>query len=405
MTPHGAGSTRWTVLGVALAVQVAISLVSAAMAVLLPFVKAEFHLTFAQAGLLANFSFVGGFLAIALAGLAVDALGDRFVLILGGLLAGLAALAAAFSPTFLILLTALVVMGVGIAAPTPAGGVAVRRAFPRRLRGMVMSIRQTGLPLGFFFAALILPAVAIAHGWRAAMVVAGLISIVVALGCLAVYRSAEPAGQVEGESRGLGNVFKRDSAIAAGGAVFLVAAQMSLLTYLVSYLIHDRRLTITAAATFLAIAQLGGAGGRILWGVVSDRLLGGSRRTTLQLAAATGAAGSLALAALPSQSPAAVLLVAVLIAAAGSVGWNGVQLSFLAELARPGTEGRNLGIGLMIQQPGILAGPFLFGLVADITGSFRLAWVLLAGFLGTAILIISRARETVPRERESAGAA
>lgn len=405
MTSRGRASTRWTVLGVALAVQIAISLVSAAMAVLLPFVKAEFHLTFAQAGLLANFSFVGGFLAIALAGLAVDALGDRFVLVLGGLLAGLAALAAAFSPSFLILLAALVVMGVGIAAPTPAGGVAVRRAFPVRLRGMVMSIRQTGVPIGFFFAALILPAVAIGHGWRAAMVVAGLISIVVALGCLAIYRSAEPVEQAEGESRGLRNVFKRDSAIAAGAAVFLVAAQMSLLTYLVSYLIHDRRLSLTAAATYLAIAQLGGAGGRVLWGVVSDRLLGGSRRTALQLAAATGAAGSLALAALPLHTPAAVLLAGVLIAAAGSVGWNGVQLSLLAELARPGTEGRNLGIGLMIQQPGILAGPFLFGLVADLTGSFRLAWVLLAGFLMAAILIVSRARDTLPTAMESAGAA
>lgn len=50
----------------------------AGVTVLDPFLKAEFHRTFAQAGLLANFfRSWAAFLAIALAGLAVDALGDR----------------------------------------------------------------------------------------------------------------------------------------------------------------------------------------------------------------------------------------------------------------------------------------------------------------------------------------
>lgn len=379
----------------ALAVQTAISVVAAAMAVLLPFVKDEFHLSFAEAGVVVNFSFVGGLLATALAGLAVDALGDRFVLVLGGILAGVGAWAVAISFNFWVLLVVLVVMGVGYATATPAGSVAVRRAFPLRLRGMVMSIRQTGVPFGYFFAALILPSVAINRGWRAAMVVAGLISIVAALIALVVYRSAEPVERVAGERRGFRNVFNRDSAIASSGGVFLVAAQMSLLTYLVSYLIHDRHLPLTTAAVYLAIAQLGGAGGRVLWGVVSDRLLGGRRRTALLLAAGTGAVGALILAALPFGAPLPILVAAVLVSAAGAVGWNGVQISYLSELARPGTEGRNVGIGLTIQQPGILAGPFLFGLVADLTGSFRLAWILLAGFLGTAMLIMSAARESI----------
>jgi MFS transporter, ACS family, hexuronate transporter len=379
----------------ALAVQTAISVVAAAMAVLLPFVKDEFHLSFAEAGVVVNFSFVGGLLATALAGLAVDALGDRFVLVLGGILAGVGAWAVAISFNFWVLLVVLVVMGVGYATATPAGSVAVRRAFPLRLRGMVMSIRQTGVPFGYFFAALILPSVAINRGWRAAMVVAGLISIVAALLALVVYRSAEPVERVAGERRGFRNVFNRDSAIASSGGVFLVAAQMSLLTYLVSYLIHDRHLPLTTAAVYLAIAQLGGAGGRVLWGVVSDRLLGGRRRTALLLAAGTGAVGALILAALPFGAPLPILVAAVLVSAAGAVGWNGVQISYLSELARPGTEGRNVGIGLTIQQPGILAGPFLFGLVADLTGSFRLAWILLAGFLGTAMLIMSAARESI----------
>jgi MFS transporter, ACS family, hexuronate transporter len=384
-----AGSGRWTILAMALLVQTAMSLVAAAMAVLLPFFKAEFHLTFAQAGIVANFSFIGGMIATALAGLAVDALGDRFVLVIGGIATGAAACAVAVSFNFWVLLVVLVVMGVGFATATPAGSVAVRRAFPLRLRGTVMSIRQTGVPFGFFFAALILPSIAISHGWRTAMVAAGLISILFALITLAVYRPVDPPDRLESGIHGFTSVFGRDSARAAVGGLFLVAAQMSLLTYLVSYLVHDRHLPLTTAAVYLAIAQLGGAGGRVFWGLVSDRLLDGNRRSALILAGGTGALGSLALAVLPLNAPVATLVAAILVAATGAVGWNGIQISYLSELARAGSEGRNVGIGLTIQQPGVLLGPFAFGLVADLTGSFQFAWILLGGFLAAGMLIIS----------------
>jgi len=136
-------------------------------------------------------------------------------------------------------------------------------------------------------------------------------------------------------------------------------------------------------------------------GVFSDRLLSGSRRSALLLAGGTGALGSLALAILPSGFPFPVLVVGILVCATGAVGWNGVQISFLTEQARPGSEGRSVGLGLMIQQPGVLAGPFLFGQVVDTTGSFRPAWLLLAEFLGAALLIMSAARDT-PRLRGAA---
>ena len=392
-------SQRWTILSVALAVQTAASTVGAALAVLLPFVKAEFHLTFAQAGLVANFSFIGGFLTLALAGLAVDSLGDRFVLVLGGMLSGIGAIAVSLAPNLWILLAVVLVMGAGVAMPTPAGSVAVRNAFPLRLRASVMSLRQTGIPLGAFCAALLLPPIAIAGGWRAAMVAAGAISVAVTGAGFAIYRNSGRPERGSGQGRGFRNVMNRDSIIVATAGVLLVASQFSILTYTVTFLVHDRRLTLTLAAAFLALAQLTGAGGRVLWGVVSDRLLGGSRRTALILAAATGVVGSILLGSLPAATPLPVVGASLLICTLGAVGWNGVQISFLSELARPGSEGRGVGLALMIQQPGILAGPFLFGLVVDATGSFRAAWLLLAGFLAVAGAIMSAAHER-PRDTD-----
>ena len=383
-------------LGVALAIQTATSIVVAAVPVLLPLVRAEFHLTFAQAGLVANFPFVGTFLAVALAGWAVDAVGDRAVLAFGGVLTGVAGLVCALAPTFGVILGVMLVMGVGIAMGTPAGGAAVRNAFPVRLRGMVMSMRQSGNPLGSFFAALILPSLALISGWRGAVAAAGGASILVAIIGFALYRSGVHATSAHPDRVSLLHVLTRDIVVAGTGAMLLVSAQMCLLTYLVTYLIHDRRLTIATAAFYLALALIVGALGRVLWGLVSDRLLSGSRSGALRLAAGTGALGSLALGILPSGFPFPVLVGAILVCAVGAIGWTGVQISLYSELARAGSEGRGVGLGLMIQLPGAVAGPFLFGLVIDATGSFRPAWILLGGTLGVAVLVMSAVREGVP---------
>jgi MFS transporter, ACS family, aldohexuronate transporter len=385
-------SSRWVVLWIALAIQTANSIVAASLTVLLPLIKSEFHLTFAQAGVLANFSYLGGFFTLALAGWAVDAFGDRVVLVVGALVTGFAAVACALAPTFVMILVALLIMGAGLSTPTPAGSIAVRSAFPLRLRGMAMGIRQTGMPLGSLLAALALPSIALWAGWRTAVAAAGAVSIVAAIVGLRFYRSKRLG--TSGERGGsLLHILTRDITVAAISGTLMVSGQMCLLTYLIAYLIHDRHLSITAAAVYLALASLAGVFGRVFWGVVSDRLLSGSRRRAVLLAGATGAAGSLALAILPSALPLPVIAAAVLVCATGAVGWNGVQVSFLSELARPGTEGRSVGVGQTIQQPGILIGPFLFGLVVDMTGSFRPAWALLAGFLVLAMLIMSAARE------------
>jgi MFS family permease len=395
-------STRWVVLGVALGVQMATSIVSFALPVLLPFVKADFHLTFAQAGLLSNFSFVGSFLTIALAGWAVDALGDRLIIVLGGIVSGLAALLCAAAPTRLVLLAALLVMGVGSAMPTPAGSVAVRSAFPIQLRGTVMSIRQTGVPIGGFVAALILPSIAISAGWRAALAAAGGVSIAIGLVAFTIYRSGPRAVRAQGDGGSLLHVLTRDLTITATSGILLVASQTCLLTYLIVYLIHDRGQTVTTAALFLGLAQLAGAAGRVFWGLVSDRFMRGRRRPALLLAGGTGVVASLSLAMLPGNAPFPLVVVAILACAVGAVGWNGVQIALLSELAKPGSEGRSVGLGLMIQFPGILIGPFLFGLLVDMTGSFRPAWVLLAAFLGAAVITISAVRDNLPNLKVAA---
>lgn len=369
---------------------------AAALAVLLPFLKAEYHLTFAEAGLLANLSYLGTFLTVLLAGWLVDKFGDRLVLVVGSVLTGLLAMLSALSPSFLILLGLILVMGAGIATPTPAGSSAVRSAFPLRVRGTVMGVRQTGIPLGGFVAALSLPMIAVTSGWRAAIFSAGLGATIVGIGVFLVYprdRSVSPAARMDRRGPGLRSLMGRDVGVIAGAGILLVAAQFCLVTYLIAYLLQERRLSIAMAAGVLAVAQLAGAGGRILWGAISDRLLGGRRAVVLVLTGFTAAVGSLGLAVMPRGLALPLIVVIVIVFALGALGWNGIQISLLSELAVPGTEGRTVALGLMIIQPGIVLGPLLFGLVVDATQSFRLAWALLAAALIVATLILTRAHD------------
>jgi MFS family permease len=156
------------------------------------------------------------------------------------------------------------------------------------------------------------------------------------------------------------------------------AIQISFLSYLVSYLKLELGYSLVAAGVVFSAAQISGALGRVLWGVVADHLL--RPRAVL---AALGLVMVLCGAALASFTPAwsssAVLAVCMLYGAT-AVGWNGV---FLAEVARLAPEGRVAfltGGTQFFTFAGVLIGPPLFGAIASAAGSYA------AGFVATAAL-------------------
>jgi MFS family permease len=375
--------------------QIAISTLSASLAPLLPFVKSEFGLTYGQAGLIANIAFLGTMASLLVAGWAVDALGERIVIVTGGVIAGLAAIAAGLSPILVMLIVALVVLGIGVGTATPSGTSAIRAVFARDERAFAMGVRQMGIPIGGLLAALILPSLAISHGWRLGVVAAGCAAVVIAL-VLAVTYPRRHTGQ--GSSRQAGRAARLTKNVALTGAAgnFLLAGQICLVTYLVVFLVRDWKMSITTAGLLLAVAQAAGALGRLGWGMVSDRLLNGSRRTVLIMAGLVSAGGCLVLSLLPVESPHVWLVLTIALLAGGAVGWTGVQMTLLSELAAPGFEGRTVALGMFLQQPSILLTPLAFGLIVDWTGSFRIAWQVLAAFVLIGALVLFGIREPRP---------
>ncbi len=384
-------------MAAALVVQVTVSLILLGYPAVVPFVKDDLHLTLAQAGVFASIPGLGMLLGVMAAGWTVDRTGERRVLTLGGLATGAAAALPVLAPSYPLLLAAIVVVGVGGATPTPAGARAVMVEFPRRQRGLAMGIRQTGVPLGGVLAALTLPPIAVHAGWRPALAVAGASALLgAALGAL-FYRlgggsggSSAPAAE---RPAGVLSLFNRNLLWIGGCGFIFVMGQYCLVTYVVVFLHQTWGLPLVLASLFLAATHLSGAAGRVSWGWFSDAVFGGSRRLTLVVVSLAGAAGVIAVAWIPAHEPFVFMAAAVVLAGGCVIGWNGVWVTMLAEVAPPGLQARSIAAGLTFNQPGILLGPWLFGLVVDATGSFQVAWTGLAALLVVSAGLITRAAE------------
>ena len=390
---------RWIALGSALLVQISISIIVIGMPALVPFIQADLNLSHGQVGTFVSALNVGTMCALPFAGMAVDRLGERFVLTVGGVATGLLAMSLLLPRGFWLPLLVLALVGVAAATPTPAGSKAVMSWFPLRQRATAMGIRQTGIPLGGALAALILPPLAIAWGWRYSLVLAGGIAILAAGIAFTSYRAAEGPDPVPGQPparAGIGamrEVMTRSVLFVSLSGLVLGLAQFCLLTYLVLYLRDRWGIAVAVGEGLLLAANLGGGFGRIFWGMVSDRLFGGSRRNALMLVTLLAAALSLALALLPARAPLPLLAAVALLFGSTGLGWNGLYITLVSELSRPGRHGATLGNSMLITYIGIVGAPPLFGLLVDRSHSYQLAWQLLAAVLLLSGLLLLPVRE------------
>jgi sugar phosphate permease len=391
--------THWRMLALALAAQVAVSIIIQGVPTLAPFLQADLGLTRAQVGFFNSALMFGSLCAMFFAGWVVDVKGERVALVGGNLVVGGFCFAMLATDSFL---TALLVMfgaGLGGAFPTPAGGKAVMGWFPLHQRGTAMGIRQTGIPVGGALAAALLPAIALAAGWRAAVAAGGIGCIVTAAICAWGYRNPPEAFELPAAARGRGSLrelLTRDILLLGLGGAVLTLGQFTLITYLALYLKETQGVPVAVSAGLLVLAQVAGAAGRILWGVCSDRLFQRRRKPALLLANGLAAVGALALGWLPASISHWVLFPLVAVYAFNTLGWHGCWVSLLVETAGSAQQGRTIGLGMSLMYPGIILLPPLFGWFVDHTHSWPWAWTLLSGLLVLGVLLLLPVREGRP---------
>lgn len=301
-------------------------------------------------------------------------------------------------PNVTVALLGALLLGFGYGPITPASSDMLIRTTPAVRVALVFSIKQTGVPVGGIVAGLVVPPVLVAAGsaWAlgqiAAICVASL-SLAQALHArLDAFREPRvPLPTLAGMGRPMRFVWAHPvlRRLALCTLVFSVV-QVSLTSYVVSFLNVDLRWSLVAAGAALSMSQAAGVAGRIVWGALADRWH--APRVVLLALAATMALAGLAMHWLQPDTPHAVAVVLLVVYGATAVGWNGVYLATVAQLARREQAAMATAGSLFFTYLGIVVGAPLFGLVCSALGSMGAGFAVLAIPLAWAAWMLARQR-------------
>jgi MFS transporter, ACS family, hexuronate transporter len=385
----GLHNFRWVILGLISVSHIIGATAQYGINTLAPFYKDELGLSRAQVGLffsafylaMAGFSFSAGRRA--------DRLGVRKTTFQGHLSLGLCTIAAALAPSFAWAFASFFLAGLGYSFLNPASSKGVMAWFHRDERATAMGTKQTGVPAGGVVTAVLAPQLVLLMGWRGALAVLGVINFL--FGFLFSFYWRDPPGDGAAVSEDV-RVQETQTLnmwsflpISCGTAIYLVG-QMTLITYIPLYLKDAMGFSAYWASQALALTQAGAMVGRVGWGVASDRLFGGRRKIVLILIGLLSAILIMALGFMRSQSPLYLLLPILFLAGVCLVGYQGVSYALIGELAGKAKTGSALGMMITINAACATLGTPLFGYIVDQTGSYSIAWMLLAGALGVGVL-------------------
>ena len=274
------------------------------------------------------------------------------------------------------------IVGLGYGPTTPASSAILVRT-PSRHFSLIFSIKQTGVPAGGALAGALVPGLILAIGWQWGAVALGAACLALALalgGVRARYdRELDPHSPVSLRSAlapvRLVLADRRLRQLCLTGVVY-GGVQITLVTYLVTFLVESFALTLVLAGLVMAGAQVASVTGRIVWGVLADRVL--ERRTMLGLLGiGMGVSALLALAAGPAW-PTWLLFVYASAFGATAVGWNGVFLAEVARLAPEGHASAATGGALFFTFLGVVVTPPLFNAVLALAGSYSVSYAVFA---------------------------
>ncbi|MEA2739008.1 MAG: hypothetical protein QOH05_2315 [Acetobacteraceae bacterium] len=287
--------------------------------------------------------------------------------------AGMLALAALGSGVTGLALAA-VVLGIGYGAAAPASTHLLVPQTPQPVFNLVMSLRQIGVPFGGVMAALILPPLVLAIGWRGALL-AELGPVLLLMVLMEIPRQRWDVDR-DPQRRVLGRAlwqpfsllaeprFRRLSVAAfvyAGLALCLVAFMTVQLTTVVG-------LDLVAAGQVLAAYQIAGSISRPIWGWIADRFLTPAR--TLAVHGAGMALTALVTGLYAPGWPMWAVLANALVAGCTAGGYTGVAYAEYAALGgMRRTEATGLGTAILFA--GGMAVPPVFGAAVTALGGYR----------------------------------
>jgi MFS family permease len=296
-------------------------------------------------------------------------------------------------------------IGCGYGPITPASSEILVARSPESLRNLIMSIRQSGVPVGGAIAGVVVPVLLLAAGWQAAMLAIAALSLLCALGLEAVrgrydrVRRDAPLAPRPSLASLLRMVFAHAELRHGALASFVYAGiQLCLASFLVVFLTERAALSLTNAGFALSAAMISGIVGRVLWGVVADYI--GSARAVLGTLGIVMALSAFVMSQVTPGWPLFAIVALCVVFGATAIGWNGVYVAEITRIAPAGGVALATGASLAFTYFGVVVMPFLFWVIVAASASYAIAFAA-AGAL-TLVAGLSYFRRGAPR-RAAAG--
>lgn len=320
------------------------------------------------------------------AGGMVDRWGPSWVIALGVALVAVGGGLRAAAPTYATILAITIVFGAGIGIAQPPLPRLMRAWFPRKV-GVTTGVYASGLVTGSIVgAALSTPLMARAGGgesaWRLPLGIWGVlaaVTLVVWLVGMRPWRAPGPPAQLTRltqqaiESAARWSPWRDPRAWIAAAIFALQGLVYYLLVAWLPAIYSEAGADATATAALFAVFNASTLPGILLFPIWSDRI--GRRRPPTAVAALFFTVGVFGLLLVPFADPWRWVWPAL--AGSGVAALFGMSLVFPADIAPRGRTGAAAGMVLGVGYAGSAIGPFVAGLVRDLTGSFEATLILL----------------------------
>lgn len=335
----------------------------------------------------------GAAVTSAMLGAHADTLGPRPALRIG--LLGAAATAGAIAigaHNAVSLMAILALAGVANALVQPSVNAMLSHGIHHTRQGLAFGIKQSGLPAASLIGGIAVPAIALTVGWRWAFAGAA----VLALGAFAfVPHLLATSERSRSEADATPDAPVRLLWVMTAAMALAASAAAGLAGFLVSGAVHVG-IGKGAAGLLLGLGSLLSILSRLAMGRWADRS-GRSALTPVVIMLGTGSVALLVM----STGNAAVFAVATPVAFFAGWGWPGLFNLAVVRVSRD-TPGKATGITQTGTYVGILAGPLLFGVLAE-TISFSAAWATGGALMAVAAVAMAAVERSLGKRSLSPG--
>lgn len=350
--------------------------------VLAPLLVEDLAMSRSELGALTTVLYLVGGFGSPLAGHLADRLGGRRVLIALFVAGAGATASVAFAPSYAWLIVAMAVAGLALAAGNPVTNKLVAAHIPAGEQGVLMGVKQAGVPMGKFLAGVVMPAAALWLGWRPAVLLGLVIPLAGLVSALVLLPADQGAvtSRAERRNRPLNPAVRRLAVYA-----FLMGTGVAVMNVYLPLYAHDELgMTVTAAGAVASLTGIVGVASRILWGRLTDRMV--EVAPTLGAIATSSALAAGLLIAAPWWGSWSVW-VAALVFGAATLGWIVVGMVGVVAVTDPRDAGRASGQVLLGFYTGFVSSPMVFGWIVDRTGEYAPGWALVTvAFVGATLL-------------------